>query len=167
MALFVFSDQGIANRLETLARRGVNIRLLVDPGFATRNYSELLDLAGAVRPDRRCRIEAGNKPWPPGLADVGIPRLARGDKLHHKFAVVDNTTVITGSFNWSPSAAHQNDETLLVIKHPKLAAAFDREFGRLWQNAELGITPRLQRLLERDRLRCPETVNLAPSSALP
>ena len=167
MALFVFSDQGVANRLETLARRGVNIRLLVDPGFATRSYSELLDLAGVVRPDRRCRVETGNKPWPPGLAEVGIPQLARGDKLHHKFAVVDNTTVITGSFNWSPSAAHQNDETLLVIKHPKLADAFRREFGRLWQNAELGVTPHLQRLLERDRLRCPETVNLSPPSALP
>jgi len=161
MALFVFSDQGIANRLETLARRGVKVRLLVDPGFATRNYSELLDLAGVVRPDRRCRIEAGNKPWPPGLAEVGIPRLARGDKLHHKFAVVDNATVITGSFNWSPSAAHQNDETLLVIHHPKVADAFRREFGRLWQGAELGFTPRLERLLERDRLRCPETVNLS------
>ncbi len=161
MALFVFSDQGIANRLETLAQRGVKIRLLIDPGFATRNYSELLDLAGVVRPDHRCRIERGNKPWPPGLAEVGVPRLARGDKLHHKFAVVDNTTVITGSFNWSASAAHQNDETLLVIKHPKVAAAFDREFGRLWKGAELGITPHLQRLLERDRLRCPETVSLS------
>jgi len=138
MALFVFSDQGIANRLETLARRGVKVRLLVDPGFATRNYSELLD-----------------------LAEVGIPRLARGDKLHHKFAVVDNATVITGSFNWSPSAAHQNDETLLVIHHPKVADAFRREFGRLWQGAELGFTPRLERLLERDQLRCPETVNLS------
>ena len=167
MALFVFSDQGVADRLETLARRGVKVRLMVDSGFATRSYSELLDLAGVVRPDRRCRIETGNRPWPPGLAEVGIPQLDRGDKLHHKFAVVDNTTVITGSFNWSPSAAHQNDETLLVIKHPKLAAAFDREFGRLWQNAELGVTPRLQSLVERDRLRCPETVNLAPPSALP
>ena len=75
--------------------------------------------------------------------------------------MVDNTTVITGSFNWSPSAAHQNDETLLVIQHPKVADAFRREFGRLWQNAELGVTPRLERLLERDRLRCPETVNLS------
>ena len=160
MALFVFSDQGVANRLETLAQRGVGIRLLVDPGFATRDYSELLDMAGVVRPNHRCRVEAGNKPWPPGLAEVGIPQLTRGDKLHHKFAVVDDTTVITGSFNWSAAAAHQNDETLLVIQHPKVAAAFRREFGRLWKNAELGVTPRLQRLLERDRLRCPETVNL-------
>jgi len=32
--------------------------------------------------------------------------------------------VITGSFNWSPSAAHQNDEVLLVIESPLLAAHF-------------------------------------------
>jgi phosphatidylserine/phosphatidylglycerophosphate/cardiolipin synthase-like enzyme len=36
---------------------------------------------------------------------VGIARLPAGDKLHHKFAVIDKRTVITGSFNWSPSAA--------------------------------------------------------------
>ena len=35
--------------------------------------------------------------------------------LHHKFTVIDNKSVITGSFNWSPSAAHTNDESLLVI----------------------------------------------------
>ena len=46
---------------------------------------------------------------------VDTSRLARGDKLHHKFAVIDNKTLITSSFNWSPSAAHTNDETLLVI----------------------------------------------------
>ena len=37
--------------------------------------------------------------------------------------MIDNRTVITGSFNWSPSAAHQNDEVLLVIESPLLAAA--------------------------------------------
>ena len=41
--------------------------------------------------------------------------------IHHKFAVIDNKTVITCSFNWSPSAAHTNDETLLVIHSPQLA----------------------------------------------
>ena len=49
---------------------------------------------------------------------IGTPRLARGDKLHHRCAVIDNKTVVTGSFNWSPSAAHTNDETLLVIQTP-------------------------------------------------
>jgi len=62
-----------------------------------------------------------------------------GDKLHHKFAVIDNRTVMTWSLNWSPSAAHQNDEVLLVIESPVLAAHFTREMNRLWRVAELGI----------------------------
>ncbi|MAS28344.1 MAG: hypothetical protein CMN97_08890 [Synechococcus sp. NAT40] len=40
--------------------------------------------------------------------------------------------VITGPFNWSPAAAHTNDETLLVIESPKLAAHFTREMIRMW-----------------------------------
>ena len=86
------------------------------------------------------------------------PRLARGDKLHHKFAVIDNRKVITGSFNWSPSAAHTNDETLLVIHSPQLAKHFTREMDRLWDNAELGITPHIQRKLDRQRIRCGDGV---------
>ena len=88
----------------------------------------------------------------------GIPRLPRGDKLHHKFAVIDNDTVITGSFNWSPSAAHRNDETLLVITSKPLAAQFTREMERLWAGAELGITPHLHRKLEHQRIRCGDGV---------
>ena len=51
--------------------------------------------------------------------------------------MIDNKTVITGSFNWSPSAAHTNDETLLVIHSHKLAAHFTREMDRHWESAEL------------------------------
>ena len=86
------------------------------------------------------------------------PRLARGDKLHHKLAVIDNRKVITGSFNWSPSAAHTNDETLLVIHSPQLAKHFTREMDRLWETAELGITPHLQRKLDRQKIRCGDRV---------
>jgi len=68
--------------------------------------------------------------------------------------VIDHRTVITGSFNWSPSAAHQNDETLLVIDSPLLAAHFTDEMNQLWRGAELGISARLQRKLERQRQRC-------------
>ena len=79
------------------------------------------------------------------------PRLARGDKAHHKFAVIDNKTVITGSFNWSPSAGHTNDETLLVINSPQLAKHLTREMDRLWDGSELGITLQLQRKLNRQK----------------
>ena len=68
--------------------------------------------------------------------------------------MIDNRTVITGSFNWSPSAAHQNDEVLLVIESPLLAAHFTREMDRLWRGAKLGITDQLSRKLAENRRRC-------------
>ena len=154
MALFVFSAQSLTDVLAERHNAGVAIRLLADPGFASRFFSEVLDLLGLALPDRFCKLEAGNQPLTTPLKNIGTPRLARGDKLHHKFAVIDNKTVITGSFNWSPSAAHTNDETLLVIHSPKLAAHFTREMNRMWRSAELGITLRMQRKFERQQALC-------------
>ena len=158
MALFVFSAQQLTNALREQMKQGVEIRLVADPGFASRPFSEVLDLLGVTLPDHTCKVEAGNRPLEQGLKGIGTPRLARGDKLHHNFAVIDNKTVVTGSFNWSPSAAHTNDETLLVIHSPQLAKHFTREMDRLWETAELGITPHLQRKLDRQKIRCGDGV---------
>ena len=154
MALFVFSAQPLTEVIAELQRRRVQLRLLADAGFASRPFSEVLDLLGTSLADRHCKLEAGNKPLTTAAEGVGIARLPAGDKLHHKFAVIDKRTVITGSFNWSPSAAHQNDEVLLVIESPLLAAHFTREMDRLWKGAELGITDRLARKLQQGRMRC-------------
>ena len=154
LALFVFSGQNLADRLQELHGRGVRIRLLADPGFANRAFSETLDLLGVTLPDHNCKIEAGNRPWGTPLEGVGTPQLARGDKMHHKFAVLDGRAVISGSFNWSPSAAFQNDETLLLIRSPLLARHFEAEVDRLWRGAELGISGRLQRRMEQRRRAC-------------
>ena len=154
MALFVFSAQPLTEVIAELQRRRVQLRLLADAGFASRPFSEVLDLLGTSLADRHCKLEAGNKPLTTAAEGVGIARLPAGDKLHHKFAVIDKRTVITGSFNWSPSAAHQNDEVLLVIESPLLAAHFTREMDRLWKGAELGITDRLARKLQQGRQRC-------------
>ena len=154
LALFVFSAQEVTNTLAKKVEEGIEVRLLADPGFASRPFSEVLDLLGLSMPDRFCKLEAGNQPLQRPVKGIGTPRLARGDKLHHKFAVIDSKTVITGSFNWSPSAAHQNDETLLVIESPKLANHFTREMNRLWRGAELGVTARMRRKLERQRAKC-------------
>ncbi len=154
LALFVFSAQQLTNKLAERLSAGVKLRLLADPGFASRSFSEVLDLLGVALPDRFCKVEAGNQPLIKPLKGIGTPGLARGDKLHHKFAVIDNKTVITGSFNWSNAAAHTNDETLLVIHSPILAAHFTREMNRMWRSAELGITTRMRRKLDRQSRKC-------------
>jgi phosphatidylserine/phosphatidylglycerophosphate/cardiolipin synthase-like enzyme len=154
LALFVLSEQRLANTMAALPQRGVTIRLLADPGFANRSFSEVLDLLGTRLPDHRCMLEAGNKPWQQPLAGVGTPRLPSGDKLHHKLAIIDDERIITGSFNWSPSAAFQNDETLLVIDSPLLARHFKAEVDQLWKTAALGISPRLARKQLRLQQQC-------------
>jgi len=154
LALFVFSAQNLTVTVGQLKARGVQIRLLADPGFANRPFSEVLDLLGLALPDRHCKLEAGNRPLAAPLEGVATPRLAGGDKLHHKVAVIDNRTVVTGSFNWSPSAAHQNDEVLMIIDSPQLAAHFTREIDRLWTGAELGINQRLERKIAQGRQKC-------------
>ena len=100
----------------------------------------------------------GNHPLEQPLQGFVTPRLARGDKPNHKFAAIDNKTLITGSFNWSFSAAHTNDETLLVIHSPQLAKHFTHEIDRPWDGAKLWITPHIQRKLDRQKIRCEDGV---------
>jgi phosphatidylserine/phosphatidylglycerophosphate/cardiolipin synthase-like enzyme len=55
--------------------------------------------------------------------------------MHHKAIVIDGRTVITGSFNWTAAAQDQNDENVLIIDDPGLAARFGEEFERIYQQA--------------------------------
>ncbi|MBD2017172.1 DUF655 domain-containing protein [Microcoleus sp. FACHB-53] len=155
LALFVFSEQSLANLLETHHQQGVQIRGLIDPGFAYRYYSEALDMLG-VSLANKCEYEVNNRPWQSPIATVGIPQLPKGDVLHHKFGVVDGQRVITGSHNWSEAANTHNDETLLVIQSPMVAAHFEREFGRLYARAVLGVPLAVQQKIQAQKQECPQ-----------
>lgn len=52
--------------------------------------------------------------------------------LHHKYAVIDDAVVITGSHNWSNSAEQQNDENTVIIHDPEVANQFRQEFEARW-----------------------------------
>lgn len=154
IALFVFSDQNIANQLQTKAASNTELRVLIDPGFIYRNYSEALDMLGVALPDKNCKIEPNNQPWNKPITTVGTPLLPAGDKLHHKFAIIDEKTIIIGSHNWSQAANNQNDETLLIIENPTVAAHFTREFDRLNDQARLGNTYQLQSKIQASQQHC-------------
>lgn len=153
-ALFVFSEQAIADAMERSHRKGAAIRLLIDPTFLARDYSEALDLMGITLRRKDCQQEPGQRPWNPPITTVGSPDLPMGDLLHHKFSLIDGQTVITGSHNWSDAAEARNDETLIVVKHPIVATLFKQEFDRLWATAQTGITPKIQERLKADQARC-------------
>ncbi|NEO98615.1 MAG: DUF1669 domain-containing protein [Symploca sp. SIO2E9] len=154
LALFVFSEQRLANILETSHQQGIEIRALIDSSFAYRNYSEALDLMG-VALSKECEYEQGNHPWQNPITTIGVPQLPKGDLLHHKFAIIDGQTVITGSQNWSWAANTNNDETVLIINNPTVAAHFQREFESLYAKAVLGIPMALGQKIKAQQQKCP------------
>jgi phosphatidylserine/phosphatidylglycerophosphate/cardiolipin synthase-like enzyme len=153
LALFVFSEQRLVNLLDTSHQKGVEVRALIDPGFAYRSYSEALDMLGITLVED-CKLEPDNRPWQTPIATAGVPRLPPGDLLHHKFGIVDQQTVITGSHNWTAAANLGNDETVLVVESSTVTAHFQREFDRLYSNAILGIPPAIQKKATAQERQC-------------
>jgi len=57
--------------------------------------------------------------------------------LHHKFAVMDETTVITGSYNWY-EASTRSDEVLSVVRDERIAHAFLDEAELMLRSFRIG-----------------------------
>ncbi len=58
-------------------------------------------------------------------------------KMHHKFMIIDDKFVITGSYNFTASAEEMNDENCVFIyEAPDIIKKFNNEFERLWKIAK-------------------------------
>ncbi len=68
------------------------------------------------------------------MKELGMP--VKIDKsagtMHHKVIIIDEETVITGSYNFSRNAQTRNSENLLIIKgNEEIARAYIEEYNRL------------------------------------
>lgn len=109
--VFTITDDRLAESLLAAHRRGVAVRVITDNDKAHDEGSDVrrLERAGvAVRED--------HSPF----------------HMHHKFAVVDGRVALTGSYNWTRGAAHNNEENLVVSNDPRLVGPLEREFKALW-----------------------------------
>jgi hypothetical protein len=111
VAIYDLTDDRIAGALVDAAHRHVDTRVIM--GARGGQYGVL---ASALGP--RLVLRSG----------VGNPHAI----MHDKFAVIDGSVVLTGSFNWTRLAECCNHENLLVIEDRALARAFAQEFSRIW-----------------------------------
>ncbi|MCP4415901.1 MAG: hypothetical protein GY805_04715 [Chloroflexi bacterium] len=58
--------------------------------------------------------------------------------MHHKLFIIDRSTVIFGSFNFSNNANRRNDENILIVHDPTFASFFLEEFETVWAEAQAG-----------------------------
>ena len=56
--------------------------------------------------------------------------------MHHKVMIIDGRIVVLGSYNFTASAETKNDENLMVINNPDIAAQFTREFQQVYALAQ-------------------------------
>ena len=56
--------------------------------------------------------------------------------MHHKVMVIDGEIVVVGSYNFTASAESTNDENVLIIYDPQIAAQFLQEFQRVYAVAQ-------------------------------
>jgi hypothetical protein len=53
---------------------------------------------------------------------------SRAGSQHHKFCLIDNDTVINGSFNWTNRASNADENIIVMQGDPDLAAQFQQAF---------------------------------------
>lgn len=113
ICVFTISENEITKEIIAAHQRGISVKIITD--------NEKLD-------DRGSDIRR--------LANEGI--IVKIDKgashMHHKFCVIDKEILLTGSYNWTKSAADRNQENLLVTEDKNTVKSYIKEFEKLWDN---------------------------------
>src|SRR5262245_9892316 len=113
---YSFTSVPIANALVEAHNRGVSIYIVLDKSQKTEQYS------GADF-----------------VAHAGIPTLidAAHAIAHNKVMLIDQQTIITGSFNFTTSAEKSNAENLLIIRgRPDLYQAYENNFRHHYEHSQ-------------------------------
>lgn len=114
LAAYEFTSAQLTQKILEARARGVAIRVI-------------LDRVQEVEP---C-------PEPKRVRAAGLPmKTDKTEKLfHNKYLVIDGTTVITGSYNWSENAEQNNAENVVIIHDIPSANAFTADFNKHWEHS--------------------------------
>jgi phosphatidylserine/phosphatidylglycerophosphate/cardiolipin synthase-like enzyme len=95
IALFTFTHPALVDEVIAAQKRGVLVTLIIDM------HSGLGASSTAVERIKKAGIRV--------LMSKGI------QLMHHKFILIDDQTLVTGSANWTKSAFYKNSDCILVL----------------------------------------------------
>ena len=70
--------------------------------------------------------------------------------MHCKFMIVDSSTVLTGSLNWSQTSELKTIENLIVLGRPAIPRSYSKRFEMMW-NYGKGTFPSVLEKLRANR----------------
>lgn len=114
--IYSFTDEDIGNLLWNKHSQGIDVQGIMDESQMS-DYSRYKDLKDFA------------------IIDYN-PKL-----LHHKVFIIDNKTVITGSYNPTQNGNEHNDENIVIIHDVETANRFIEEFRTLQKPPELPRSP--------------------------
>src|SRR5215213_2454806 len=117
IAVYDFGLENVADALIRAKRRGVAVRIVTD----TDNLEN--------PPLKRVRAE--------GIPVVDDQRRAI---MHHKFAVIDGETVMTGAWNFAERDTYRHNNNSVVFRSPELARDLTNEFEKMFVARRFGPT---------------------------
>jgi phosphatidylserine/phosphatidylglycerophosphate/cardiolipin synthase-like enzyme len=134
IAMYTFTDQEIALSLAKAQNRGIQVRVYLDRSQIESTYSVSRLL---VQEGLKVRISTNNY------------------IMHHKFAIIDNRLLLTGSYNWTLAANNKNNENLMVIDDPEVITRYQNQFEKLW--LEKYNVERTRQLFQKAKVNFPLT----------
>lgn len=111
ICVFTISDNRLAQSIIEAHQRGVSVKVITDNDKMYDTGSDILKLEKAGVP-----VRIDQSP----------------NHMHHKFAIADKKTVLTGSYNWTRSAEQRNQENILITPSHRVVKAYLKEFDKLW-----------------------------------
>ncbi|MBX2946830.1 MAG: DUF1669 domain-containing protein [Cyclobacteriaceae bacterium] len=112
ICVFTISDDSISEALITAHKKGVNVQIVTDNDKLLDEGSDIEALA-----EEGIAIRIDDTPY----------------HMHHKFMVADERVLLTGSYNWTRSAARYNHENILLTREGGLVRSYLKEFSQLWK----------------------------------
>jgi phosphatidylserine/phosphatidylglycerophosphate/cardiolipin synthase-like enzyme len=134
-------EDGVLDRLLKYLRESKESVIFLAYSFTTDTLGETLldlhqggiDVRGVVE---QSQISAtGSETVRLREAGLDIQLDANPANMHHKVFIIDREIVLLGSYNFTRSAEEKNDENVLIIHDPALAAHFLLEFERIYRLA--------------------------------
>ncbi len=111
---FSFTDYPMAQTMIDRALAGVDVQGVFETFGSNSPRSELKTL------------------WCAGLS---VRQDGNTGFLHNKVIIVDDSIVITGSLNFSSSADEENEENVIILDNPEIAALYLQEYQKIWDTA--------------------------------
>ena len=115
VSAYSFTSKTIAQALLDAKKRNVDVKIILDKSQVSQRYSSskfFQNLSFDLKIDVKHAI------------------------YHNKVMIIDDKTIITGSFNFTKAAETKNAENVLIIReNPQIALLYKQDWLKHWNNA--------------------------------